>query len=80
MTQPLGASAAATFTLEANQGVDTSASKTISGTGGTRFNFSGFGLGGSVEDIRACIAFSNGDTTNPVKVRNIQVRGHYTES
>ena len=80
LTQALGSGAAATLTIEANQAADTSATKTISGTGNTRFNFSGFGLSGSIEDLRVHIYFSNGSATNPCKVRNVQLRGHYVES
>lgn len=79
LTRALGADAAATVRIEANQAVDSSGSKVISGTGATRFNFSGFGLG-SIEDFRVWVYFTNGDTTNPVEIRSILVKGHYVES
>lgn len=80
LTRPLGAGAAATVVIEANQGVTSSLTKTISGTGNTRFIFSGFGLGGSIQDCRVYVYFSNGSTTNPCKIRSVQIKGHFVES
>ena len=79
LTRVLGANAAATLTIEANQTATTSASKVISGTGGRRFVFTGLALGG-VEDFRVAVSFSNGNATNPCKIRKISGRGHWTES
>ncbi len=78
-TNSLGASAGATLTIEADQGTRTSNSKTISTSGKMRHLFDSFGLGDNF-DIRVCIDFSSGNSVNPVKIRNIVVRGHYTES
>jgi len=81
LTRTLGADATATLVVEANQGNVTSNSKAITGTGKTRFSFSGLGLGASaIEDFRIYISFSSGDTSNPVKIRDISVYGHYVES
>jgi len=77
LTRVLGANAAGTLTIEANQTVTTSTSKTISGTGGRRFVFTGFGLGG-IEDFRIAIAL-NGNATNPCKIRKISGKGHWVE-
>lgn len=78
LTRALGENAAATLTVEANQGATTSSSKTIETTGKTRHIFTTLNLG-DIEDFRACISFSNGNTTNPCKIRAIQIKGHWAE-
>ncbi len=79
LTKALGANAAATLKIESNQGVNSSGAKVISGTGTTRHQFSGFGLG-TIEDLRAYVYFSNGNVTNPCPIRSIQINGHWVES
>ena len=77
LTGVLGASATCTLILEANQAVTNSTTKTISGTGGTRFVFDALGLGAvGVEDFRVTIDFAT-SVGNQLKIRSIFIKGHY---
>jgi len=77
LTNTLGANARADLTIEYNQAVGTTTLKQITGTGDRKFVFDNFDVG-SVSDFRIAIDYSNGDTTNPVQIRNILVKGHWT--
>jgi len=78
LSNSLGDSAGATLTIEADQATRTSNSKTIATTGKQRHIFNNIGLGGII-DMRVCISFSTGSASNPCKIRNIVVKGHYIE-
>lgn len=78
-TKALGANASCALSLEGNQGAKTSSGTlTIDGTGATRHVFQNIGLG-AVEDIRVCLDWSGGNTTNDCPIRKITLEGSYVE-
>ena len=77
LTNTLGADAQCDLILEYNQGSSNSATKEITGTGIRRHIFN---VGsGTVEDLRVYLNFANGDTTNNVEIREIQLSGHWVQ-
>lgn len=79
LTNQLGANARCDLVIEANQAQATGAVLQITGTGKRRFPFNSTGLTG-IEDFRLFLSWANGSTANPVKIRRIQIEGHYVES
>jgi len=77
-TKILVGSASATLIIEANQGVSSSSTKTITTTGKTRHIFTDFSLGG-IEDCRVAISWSGVSASNDCAIRRIEVIGHYLE-
>lgn len=78
LVAPLGVGARCDLIVEANQAVTPGSTMQITGTGKRRFSFSTVGLVG-IEDFRLFLNFANGSTANPVKIRQIEVVGHYAE-
>jgi len=78
-TSALGTNARCDLTLECNQGVTVSNSKSITGTGITRHFFTAFGLN-SIEDVRVALSWATGSATNSADIRKIIINGHYTET
>jgi len=63
--------------LEYNQGSSTSATKQITGAGIRRHIFN---VGsGTKEDVRVFLNWANGNTTNNVAIREVQLTGHWCE-
>jgi hypothetical protein len=78
-TKVLGANASCAITFEANQGVSTSASKTITTTGKTRHVFTNFSLK-DIEDFRIALTWAAGNATNDCEIRKIDIMGHFVEN
>jgi len=81
ITNNLGASASCSMTIEADQAQTTSSAMTITTTSKRRHAFTSKDTSlGKIEDFRVALDWSGGDTTNPVKIRKVMVRGHYIEA
>ena len=78
-TNILGTNARCDLTLECNQGVTTSNSKSITGSGLTRHFFTAFGLN-SIEDLRVALTWASGSSANSADIKKILINGHYTET
>lgn len=78
MTNQLGTGARCDLIVEANQGGTPGATLQITGSGKRRHTFNAVGLV-SLEDFRMFLNWANGSTANPVKIRQIEVAGHFVE-
>jgi hypothetical protein len=78
LTNTLGAGARCDLIVEANQASATGTTLQITGTNKRRHVFNNIGLT-AIEDFRAFLNWANGSTSNPVKIREIQVQGHFIE-
>lgn len=78
-TKALEANARCEITIEGNQGVSTSNTLNVTGTGLTRFVFRTITLG-SVEDIRVIVNYENGNGSVTCPIRKITVLGNFTEN
>lgn len=78
LTNTLGAGARCDLIIEANQAASTGSTQQITTTGKRRHSFTTLGLT-AIEDFRIFLNWANGSTSNPVKIRRIEVQGHYTE-
>lgn len=79
-TKALAVNAKAILTLEGNQGgKTTTVSMEITGTGNTRHVFTVMDLG-VIEDVRAILDYSSGDTTNGCPIRKVVLLGNFVES
>lgn len=78
LTNTLASGARCDLIVEANQASKTGSTQQITGTGSRRFTFLKLGLT-SIEDFRIFLNWANGSTSNPVKIRRIEVEGHYVE-
>ena len=79
LTKVLGEDARCDLTVLANQGVDSGTALQITGEDVTRHHFTNIGLG-AIEDFKIKLDFSNGNATNDCMIRNIIIKGHYSES
>ena len=79
LTNTLASGASCVLTIKANQGSVSGSPQTITGTGKRRFVFNSLGLT-AVEDISVYLDWSGGSTSNPVKIREIQIQGHLVEA
>lgn len=78
LTKTLAGSAKCLLKLEFDQNsANSGTAKQITGTGKRRFLFSGFS--GSHEDFRIFLDYSSGDPTNDCAIRQIIVKGHWSE-
>lgn len=78
LTSTLASGARCDLVIEANQASKTSSTQQITGIGKRRFSFSKLALTG-IEDFRIYLNWANGSATNPAKIREIQIQGHYVE-
>lgn len=78
LTNTLGSGARCDLIIEFDQGTGSGATMQITGTGKRRHNFISPGTI-KLEDFRLFLNWVNGSTTNPVKIRQIVVEGHYIE-
>jgi len=79
LTNTLASGARADLTVEINQTETTSTVQQITTTGKRRHIFNNFGLV-NLEDFRIALSWANGNATNNVAIREIQVNGHFLES
>src|SRR3972149_354758 len=77
-TKALGANAKSEITLEGNQGDKTSNILIVTGTGKTRHVFKTLTLP-AVEDVRAIVDFSSGNSVNDCPIRKIILLGSFVE-
>lgn len=77
-TKPIVGDARCDISLEGNQGDITSSSFEVSGADNTRFVFKSIDLA-ACEDVRLIADYSNGDVTNSVLIRKIELLGVFTE-
>ena len=78
LTKTLGTSARCDLIIEGDQASKTGTTQQITTSGKRRHTFNSLGLT-SLEDFRIFLNWANGDTTNNVSIRQIQVMGHYVE-
>lgn len=78
LVSTLGTGARCDLIIEGDQASKTGSTNQITGSGKRRFVFNNTGLT-TLEDFRVFLNWANGSTTNPVKIRSIQVQGHFTE-
>jgi len=78
LTNTLGANARCDIQLEYNQASSNSGTaKQITTTSKRRHIFHGFGS--NFEDFRVYLNWAEGNTTNNVEIREIQINGHFVE-
>jgi hypothetical protein len=78
LTTSLGANASCSVSIEANQGINSSNTLTVTGADKRIHTLSALGLG-RIEDLRIYLNWSEGNATNPCPIRKIFVKGHYLE-
>jgi hypothetical protein len=78
LTNTLGASARCDLIIEGDQASKTGSTQQITTTSRRRHSFSKLGLTG-LEDFRVFLDWSSGSASNPVKIREIQIQGHFVE-
>jgi hypothetical protein len=78
LTKTLGSSARCDLIVERDQASASGSTQQITGSGKRRFSFNSLGLT-AIEDFRVFLNWANGDTTNNVSIRRIEVIGHYVE-
>jgi hypothetical protein len=79
ITSPLNTNADCTIQLEGDQGQKTSSSFTVSGANKIRHVFKTIDLR-PVQDVRALISYSGGDTTYTCPIRKIIALGNFVET
>jgi hypothetical protein len=79
LTNTLASGASCALTIKTNQTAISGTAQTINTTGRRRHSFNSLGVVGGVEDFVVYIDWSGGSTTNPVKIREIIVQGHFVE-
>lgn len=78
LTNTLGANARCDLKIEANQASTSGSTLQITGTGKRRHSFNSVGLT-ALEDFRVFLNWANGSASNPVKIRSIDISGHFVE-
>jgi hypothetical protein len=78
LTSTLASGARCDLIIEGDQASKTGSTQQITTTGKRRHVFTSLGLTG-LEDFRVFLNFANGSATNPVKIREILVEGHFIE-
>lgn len=78
LTNTLGTSARCDLIVEGDQASKSGSTQQITGTSKRRFVFNSLGLT-AIEDFRIFLNWANGSTTNLVKIRQIEVGGHWVE-
>lgn len=78
LTNTLASGARCDLIIEGNQAAQSGATNQITTTGRRRHIFDRTGFT-TLEDFRVFLNFANGSATNPVKIREILVEGHFVE-